>query len=326
MWLFLAFTSAALLGFYDVFKKQALKGHPVVPVLTLNTLFCSLIFLPFVILSAMGRIDETSIFYVPVCGWEVHQYIVLKAIIVLSSWLCGYIAIKNLPLTIVGPINATRPVMVLLGAILVFGERLNLYQWIGVLLAIFSFFLLSRSGKKEGIDFRHNRWIILAVLASAFGAISGLYDKYLLAPVESGGVGLNRMVVQSFFTFYQFLMMVVVWIVLRPPLRSPEVGSTCAQLASVARLSPLRGSGERVLWGWVFIPLVSIFLSMADFVYFYALSLPTALISVVSMIRRSSVLVSFTVGALVFHEKNLRSKAIDLALVLLSMLFLYLGS
>ena len=319
MWLLLAFTSAALLGFYDVFKKQALKDNAVVPVLTLNTLFCSLIFLPFVVLSAMGHISEASIFYVPVCGWEVHKYIVLKAVIVLSSWLCGYMAIKNLPLTIVGPINATRPVMVLLGAIFVFGERLNLYQWIGVLLAIVSFFLLSRSGKKEGIDFRHNRWIALAVLASLLGAVSGLYDKYLLAPVESGGVGLNRMVVQSYFTFYQFVMMVVVLLKTHPHTPPVREGSGCAQQSSVTRLSPLRGSGERVF-------LISLFLSAADFVYFYALSLPTALISVVSMIRRSSVIVSFTVGALVFHEKNLRSKAIDLALVLLSMVFLYLGS
>ena len=76
--------------------------------------------------------------------------------------------------------------------------------------------------------------------------------------------------------------------------------------------------------GWVF--LVSLFLSAADFVYFYALTLPDALISVVSMIRRGSVLVSFFVGAMVFHEKNLRSKAFDLVLVLLSMVFLWLGS
>ena len=318
MWLLLAFTSAALLGFYDVFKKQALKNNAVVPVLTLNTLFCSLIFLPFVVLSAMGQISETSIFYVPVCGWEVHKYIVLKAVIVLSSWLCGYIAIKNLPLTIVGPINATRPVMVLLGAIFVFGEHLNLYQWIGVLLAILSFFLLSRSGKKEGIDFRHNRWIVMAVLASAFGAVSGLYDKYLLAPVESGGVGLNRMVVQSYFTFYQFLMMCVVLFTIHRIRRSVVERLPAGKPSRLSDYTPFH-------WHWA-IPLISLFLSVADFAYFYALSLPAALISVVSMIRRSSVIVSFTVGALAFHEKNLRAKAVDLVLVLLSMVFLYLGS
>lgn len=316
MWLLLAFTSAALLGFYDVFKKQALSGNDVVPVLTLNTLFSSLIFLPLVVLSARGVIDGSSLFYVPVCGWDVQRYVLLKAVIVLASWLCGYVAIKNLPITIVGPINATRPVMVLLGAIVVFGERLNAYQWTGVMLAILSFYLLSRSGRREGISFSHNRWIAFAVLASALGAISGLYDKFLLAPQQQGGVGLNRMVVQSYFTFYQFMMMAVVMVIMRR--RDSRRASEDAPTDS--------GAARRTFHFSPFIPLISIFLSAADFLYFYALSLPAALISVVSMIRRGSVVVSFTVGALVFHEKNLRSKALDLALVLLSMLFLWLGS
>lgn len=303
MWLFLAFTSAALLGFYDVFKKQALRANAVVQVLTLNTLFGSLIFLPFVLLSAMGNISPTSLFYVPACGWEVHQYILLKSVIVLLSWLCGYLAMKNLPLTIVGPINATRPVMVLLGALLIFGERLNIYQWIGVLLAITGYYLLRRSGKKEGIDFRHNRWIVFAVLGALFGAVSALYDKFLLTPVEAGGLGLDRMVVQSYFLFYQLLMMAGVWLMM------PR---TKHGLSSFQ-------------WRWS-IPLISLFLSAADFVYFYALTQPDALISVVSMIRRGSVLVSFTMGAFIFHEKNLRSKTIDLIFVLLSMVFLWLGS
>ncbi len=309
MWLLFAFVSAALLGFYDVFKKQSLKNNPVVPVLTLNTLFCSLIFLPFIILSALGLISESSLFYVPVCGWEVHKYVLLKALIVLLSWFSGYVAIKHLPLTIVGPINATRPVMVLLGAILAFGEHLNLYQWIGVSLAIIGFFMLSRSGKREGIDFRHNRWIALAVLAAVFGAVSALYDKFLLAPVGEGGAGLNRMAVQSYFMIYQFVLMFLVCLRIRRA-DTPE--------------HPNNGlKGFR--WHWA-IPLISIFLAAADFVYFYALSIPGALISVVSMIRRSSVIVSFTVGALIFREKNLRAKAFDLILVLLSLVFLYLGS
>lgn len=309
MWLVLAFTSAALLGFYDVFKKIALKDNPVVLVLTLNTMFSSLIFLPLVVLSATGYLPASSIFYVPVCGWEVHKYIILKSAIVLSSWLCGYYAMKNLPLTLIGPINATRPVMVLLGALLIFGEHLNMYQWIGVLLAIIGYFMLRRSGKKEGIDFRHNRWIVFAVLGALFGAVSALYDKYLIAPVEVGGLGLDRMAVQSYFLFYQFAMMVVVLLITERHVFSHQFIRPSASFQ----------------WRWA-IPMISLFLSAADFVYFYALSQPDALIAVVSMIRRGSVLVSFFVGALVFHEKNVRSKVIDLILVLLSMVFLYLGS
>lgn len=174
MWLILAFLSAAMLGFYDSFKKEALRDNAVIPVLFLNTLFSSLIFLPFIILSANTHFLDGSIFHVASGGIEVHKYILLKSCIVLSSWILGYFGMKHLPLTIVGPINATRPIMILVGALIVFGERLNVYQWIGVALAVASFFMLSRSGKKEGIDFKHNKWILFIVLAAALGAVSGL--------------------------------------------------------------------------------------------------------------------------------------------------------
>jgi len=304
MWLALAFLSATLLGFYDSFKKKSLYDNAVIPVLFLNTLFSSLIFLPFILLSYNSQVLDGSIFHVASGGWEVHKYIVLKSVIVLLSWVFGYFGMKHLPLTIVGPINATRPVMVLIGALLVFGERLNVWQWIGVLLAVMSFFMLSRSGKKEGIDFKHNRWIYFVVLAAVLGAVSGLYDKYLMAPVSHGGVGLDKMLVQSWYNIYQCFMMggvmLLVW------------------LPTAKRTTKFR-------WDWCII-FISVFLSAADFVYFYALSIPGAMISIVSMVRRGSVVVSFLFGAVFFREKNLRSKAVDLLLVLLGMLFLYIGS
>lgn len=304
MWLLLAFLSAALLGFYDSFKKKSLDNNAVIPVLFLNTLFSSLIFLPFIILSYNTDVLDGSIFHVGAGGLEVHKYIILKSLIVLSSWVFGYFGMKHLPLTIVGPINATRPVMVLIGALLVFGERLNVYQWIGVALAVASFFMLSRSGKKEGIDFKHDRWIYFIVLAAVLGAVSGLYDKYLMAPVSHGGVGLDTMMVQSWYNIYQCFMMGVMLIVLWLP--------------KSKKTTPFR-------WDWCII-LISVFLSAADFVYFYALSIPGAMISIVSMVRRGSVIVSFLFGAVLLHEKNLKSKLVDLILVLLGMLFLYIGS
>ncbi len=286
----LAFLSATLLGFYDASKKYALKGNAVLPVLFLNTLFCSLIFLPMVMHAPFG-------------GWETQKHIMLKSCIVLSSWALGYLGMKNLPLTLVGPINATRPVMVLLGALLFFGESLNLYQWAGVLLAVISFFMLKRSGSKEGVNFTHNKWILCTVAAAVLGAVSGLYDKYLMARPEDGGLGLNRLTVQCYYNFYQCLMMGVM----------------------VTLLHNRKEKGDTFHWSWS-IPLISIFLSMADFAYFQSLSIDNALVSVVSMVRRGSVVVSFLLGALMFHEKNLRSKAVDLTLVMAGMILLYIGT
>lgn len=299
MWLLLAFCSAALLGFYDVFKKKSLSNNAVLPVLALNTLFSSIIFIPFILLSHFApQMLQDSIFYVPDSGgWEVHKFILLKSFIVLSSWAFGYFGMKHLPLTIVGPINATRPVMTLVGAMLIFGERLNLYQWIGVFMAVISFFMLSRSGKKEGIDFKHDRWIWFVVLAAVLGAVSGLYDKYLMGRF-------NNMQVQAWYNIYQLFMMGGVLMFLWWPKRKTS--------------TPFR-------WDWCII-LISVFLSAADFVYFYALSMEDSMISIVSMVRRGSVVVSFLFGAMMFHEKNLKSKAIDLLLVLIGMFFLFLGS
>lgn len=299
MWLLLAFCSAALLGFYDVFKKKSLSNNAVLPVLALNTLFSSIIFIPFILLSHFApQMLQDSIFYVPDSGgWEVHKFILLKSFIVLSSWAFGYFGMKHLPLTIVGPINATRPVMTLVGAMLIFGERLNLYQWIGVFMAVISFFMLSRSGKKEGIDFKHDRWIWFVVLAAVLGAVSGLYDKYLMGRF-------NNMQVQAWYNIYQLFMMGGVLMFLWWPKRKTS--------------TPFR-------WDRCII-LISVFLSAADFVYFYALSMEDSMISIVSMVRRGSVVVSFLFGVMMFHEKNLKSKAIDLLLVLIGMFFLYLGS
>lgn len=302
MWLFFAFLSAALLGFYDVFKKRSLRDNAVIPVLLLNTGICSAFFLPLMVASAGGFLPSASRYFIPLGDLSSHTYIVVKSLIVLSSWLCGYLAMKHLPLTIVGPVNATRPVMTLVGALLIFGERLNGWQWAGVTLAVVSFFLLSRSGKKEGIRFFRNRWIYFLLAAALLGSLSGLYDKYLMASVSEGGAGLNRMFVQSWYNLYQLLMMAGVYLAFRKSVR--------------------RQSFE---WRWSIL-FISVFLTLADLSYFYALSLPGVMIALVSMVRRSSVLVSFLFGALVFREKNLREKAVDLLLVLLGMVCLYVGT
>lgn len=297
MWVLYAFLSAFLLGCYEVNKKMSLNGNAVIPVLFFNTLFSSLIFLPFIVLSYTTDVLDGSLLYVPRVSFETHVAVFIKAVIVLSSWIFGYFALKHLPLTLSGPIKATQPVLTLVGALVIFGERLNLYQWIGVAFAVASFYLLSVSGKKEGIRFTHNKWIYFTVLSVMLGALSGLYDKYLMG-------SLDVMTVQVWFNVYQCVIMLSILLFLWYPRRKHTTPFT---------------------WRWNII-FISVFLCIADWVYFYALSDPDSMISIVSMIRRSNVLVTFAAGALFFHEKNLKNKAIDLLLVLIGMIFLYLGT
>lgn len=298
MWIAFAFLSAFLLGLYDLAKKMALGRHSVLQVLFVTTLCSSLIFLPLIILSMLNpNLLDSTLFYVPEATWEQHLRIALKSIIVLLAWYFGYLGMQHLPLTLVGPINATRPVMVLLGAILIFGERLNIWQSLGVLLTLLSISLLSISGRREGINFARNRWIAYTFLAAVLGASSGLYDKYLFREINS------PMLVQSWYSIYQILIM-----------------------APIVYLVGLR-SGERfALPKSRAVLLVPILLSLADMAYFYALAQDESLISVVSMVRRGSVLVSFMCGAYILKENNLRAKALDLVFILIGMVLLYLGT
>lgn len=298
MWLGLAFVSAFFLGCYDISKKISVGNNAVIPVLFFNTLFCTLLLFPLVFISRVAPdILENTMFFVPSISATTHLYVFIKSVIVLTSWILGYFAIKHLPLTITAPINATRPVMTLVGAILIFGERLNIYQWIGVILTIISFFLLSMSGKKEGISFKSNKWILFIFLATLTGAISGLYDKFLMQRFTSTSI-------QFWFNFYQCLIMGLILLILWYPKRKKNTPFT---------------------WRWSIL-LVSLFLTIADFIYFDALSYPDAMISIISMIRRSSVLVSFAGGVLLLKEKNLKAKAIDLVLIVIGMIFLYIGA
>jgi len=300
MWLLLAFVSATLLGFYDTSKKAALKDNAVLPVLFLNTLFSTLLFSPFILDGMIGHgwFEGTSFDTAADAGnLKAHLLVIVKAIIVLTSWIAGYFGIKHIPITIVGPINATRPVMVLVGAMLFFGERLNLCQWIGVLLSILSIFLMSRSSKKENIDFIRNKWMWCVAVGTIMGAVSGLYDKFIMAQ-------LSPIFVQSWFNLYQFIMMFIILMLVWYPTRTKTT---------------------RFHWSWA-IPLIALFVAAADFSYFNALSMPESMISVVSLIRRGSVLISFACGVIIFKERNLKAKILDLLLILIGMIFVYFGS
>lgn len=291
MWILLAIASALCLGVYDIFKKLSLTGNNVLTVLFLNTLFGTLLLSPIIV----GSIVEGTWGFGTASN---HLYILGKSLIVLSSWILGYFAVKHLPLTITGPINSTRPIMVLVGAWVIFGERLNVLQWAGILLGFTSLFFISRIGHKEGFSLKSSLWLWLMMGATVMGAVSSLYDKFIIHNLH-----FQPLQVQAWYSFYQMLIM----------------GFT------VALLKRKQQNPVKFEWRWT-IPLISLFLTVADIAYFYALSIPGAMISVISMIRRGSVIVSFLYGIVILKEPDKRMKTLDLACLIISLVLLVVGS
>lgn len=298
MWLLLGMASALLLGSYDICKKVSLQNNAVIPVLLTSIVISSLILLPFPLISRLQpEWIENTIFFVPQVDIRTHLFILLKSCIVLTSWIFAYFALKHLPITLASPIKATQPMWTVLGAVLIFGERLNVYQAVGVAIALISFFMFSVVGKKEGFSFRTNKWFWFIIIATLTGAVSGLYDKYLMRRFDF-------MAVQVYYTFYQAIIMAIITFFLWRPTRK-------------------KTTPYQFRWSIV---LISVFLVTADFLYFYALSMPESLISLLSTIRRMGVIVPFLYGTIVMHDKNIKQKAFCLLGVITGMLFLFFGS
>ena len=187
MWLTLSLLSALFLGLNEVAKKSALNSNAVITVLAVSIWISALLFLPLQISSmAAPTWIRESAFYIPPVSAEAHWGIVLKAVIVLGSWIFGFFATKHLPLTISASIKATRPAFVVLGAVLIFGERLDATRWTGVAIVLGALAALSRLDKRDGRDDRESPrrktlWLWFLIASTLLGAASALWDKFLIA-------------------------------------------------------------------------------------------------------------------------------------------------
>jgi transporter family protein len=298
MWVLLGIVSLIALGVYDILKKLALNNNAVLPVLFFSTLASALLFLPLFIASRVNsEFNQYENFFIPPQGIQFHILIIIKTVIVVTSWILSYMALKNLPITIVSPIRSTGPVWTLIGAIVIYGESLNGLQWLGMAVVLVFFYIFSRAGSKEGISFRNNKWIWFIFLATLIGTISTLFDKFLIDEY-------NRIAVQAYFSFYQVPVMLIVLVVFWFPKRR--------------ELTPFK-------WKYI-IPFIGIILVLGDFAYFYALTFEDSLVSILSLLRRSSVIISFGIGAVIFKEKNKKYKGLILLGIIIGIYLIVLGS
>ncbi|MCR5519884.1 MAG: DMT family transporter [Bacteroidales bacterium] len=279
MWIWMALASAVLLGVYDVAKKVALKQNGVYFILLAATGLSALFVSPFL---TLGTAPD-------------HLRLIFKAVLVTASWVSGMIALQLLPITTVSTFKTSRPMFVVLFSIILFGERLNWEQWLGVAAVLLALWLLSVNSEREGISFKGNKGFWALVVSVITGVASALWDKHIMA-------GMQPLFVQSWTNIYITLLLAAIMLVRRS-----------------------RGISEPVRWDWAIL-LIAVFITGADMLYFFSLKEDGALLSVISLIRRSSVIITFALGAALFKEKRIVQKAGVLLLMLAGVVVLMIGS
>ncbi len=279
-WITASLIAAFFLGCYELFTKLAVRENAVLPVLFFSTVCNAVIWTALMLFDALQPGLLPAGLHVEALTVAQHGQLALKSVIVASSWVCTYFAVKHLPMSLASPIRATGPIWILCGALLVLAERPTWLEIAGVATTIASFVGLSLAGREEGIHFHRNKWVFWLLGGTLLGACSALYDRFLL-----GRVGYSAATVQAWFSVYLavvFLPVVIGW--------------------------KLRWWPRNVFhWRWSII-LLALALLVSDYIYFTALRDPGALISLVSSIRRASTLVAFTGGLVFFGEKNGRKK------------------
>jgi len=284
--MYLGLLAALFLGLHSLCKKHAVQGNEVFPVL-LGTIGSGFLFLlPFFVGSVyFPEYTKKLGFFITSISWELHGFIFIKSAIMAASWILAYQALKHLPITIVTPIRSAGPFFTFIGAILIYQEKPNTLQWIGFFLIIFSVLLYSKIGKKEGINFKRNKWIFAIIGATFLGASSGLYDKFLIQ-----NLSIDPQTLIFWFGFYVILILLII--------------------LSITWF-PFKKKRKAFIWRWT-IPAVGILLLAADYFYFKALQDPEALIMLLSAIKRSQILIAVVIGGLVFKEQNKRKKLVPL--------------
>lgn len=282
------------MGLYDFFKKSALRDNAVLPVLFGGIATGSLVWLPFLVWSALSAstLPHPSLHVTEISPLN-HLQIFLKSVLVVTSWIFGYLGLKSLPLSIATPIRATSPLWTILMALIFLAERPSPKQWAGVVVILAAFFVFSLAGKKEGIEFHRSKAVAFIVVATIVGACSAIFDKFLLQTAD-----LTPNEVQAWFSLYSTPVMIpaLVWWKRQP-------------------------SRNRFAFRWT-IPGIGLALLAADFFYFHAIAQPDALISLISPVRRSAVIISFILGVVLLKEQVRPSKVLAVCGILVGVFLL----
>jgi drug/metabolite transporter (DMT)-like permease len=275
-WIAASLVSALFLGVYELCTKHAVRDNAVVPVLFFSTLTGAAVWVGLLMVQMFhpGTLPA-SLVTDPLTPVQ-HLQLVLKSAIVAASWVFTYFALKHLPLSLGSPIRATSPLWTLFGALLILGERPTRLETVGVLTTLASFVGLSFAGRLEGVHFHRNKWVGFIIAGTLLGAVSSLYDKYLL-----GRAHFSVPTVQAWFSVYLLVLF------------------TPFAIGWKRRW----WSRNEFHWRWS-IPFIAISLLVADYIYFSALRDPASLVAVVMSLRRGSTLVGFAGGLFLFGEGN----------------------
>ncbi len=284
MWMLLTLFYGLVKGAREIFKKKALEKNSVIEVLLVYTFLSLLMVLPQA--PAAGGLEPGQ-----------FLWIVLKSFVIFVAWIAGFKAIKQLPISMYGILDLSRVIFATLLGISVLGEAVTVNKMIGLVLVsaglLFLKFNPFAKCKESAVKTsevpvsvprqKTGLFVFLAFLSCILNAVSGLLDKILMGTMTS-----------SQLQFWYTLFLVIFY--------------ALYALVTRTRISPAL---LKNVWIW----LLAAGLIVMDKALFIANGMPESQVTVMTLIKQSSVIVAILAGKFVFKEKNIVHKAICAAIV-----------
>ncbi|MBQ7974686.1 MAG: EamA family transporter [Clostridia bacterium] len=211
-------------------------------------------------------------------------YAFLKAFVVCVAWIFSFKALRNMSVSLYGIMDLSRMVFSTGLGVFILGEAFTLKKAIGVTLVIIGLLLvnLKKNANSKGMTLPV---LIAALLNCFFNAVSGTMDKVLMQHMESSQL-------QFWFMFFMTVIYGAVLIITN-------------EKVSIKTL-------KTNYW----IPLLSLSLVVGDKLLFEANASPLSQVTLMTVIKQSSVVVTVLTGWLIYKEKNILYKLMCTGIVL----------
>ena len=262
MWIALVCLYGVIKGMRDVIKKKAMEKSSAVEVLFFYTLFSFVLTVP-------TAADAFGIDY----GYM--WLIAVKSLVIFIAWICGFNAIKRLPVGLYGVMDMARVLISTAIGVVILGEAVTVNKTVGMLLVIIGLVLVNLRQGKGGGERTKGVYIALVAVSCIGNAVSGALDKVLMSGDHMTSGQLQ---------FWYMLFLTVLYF-----------GYILATRTKIDWKNSFKNY-------WIII--LSVLFVIGDRALFIANSDPSSTVVTMTLIKQCSVLVTIIGGRLMFKEKR----------------------
>ncbi len=212
-------------------------------------------------------------------------YIFIKSFIIFIAWILGFTAIQKLSVSLYSVLDLSTVLFSTLYGVTILNETMTANRFAGLIFVLLGLVLVNLN-RKDKSEKTHPRFICFVLIASLLNATSSMMDKILMHEISSGQL-------QFWFMLLMSLMYLAYIIVTKTKIDWKRL--------------------KKNYW----ILILGVMSVLGDRALFLANGIPDSKLTVMTLLKQSSCLITIIGGRIFFKEKHILYKLCCAAIVIL---------